>query len=220
VRSRFSFCLILGLAGCFAARPQTATSQRVLDFSCSTFPATTTEEELVRRFGSDYVRSGPVAGGGAEGEYTQGTILFPETIDAKVEILWKVRELKRAPYLVWIVGRQSRWRSPEGITLGTDLRTVERVNRRPFRMAGFGFDGSGTVISWAGGRLAVPDSAGCRMRLGLDLRFEPAIGTSTTADRATLSRQVTGDRQYFSSGHRAMQTLNPRTYKMFLEYDR
>ena len=171
------------------------------------------------RFGSEYVQTGPVAGGGAEGDYTQGTVMFGETSNAKVEILWKVLESKSAPYLVWITGRQSRWRSPEGITLGTDLRTIERINRRPFRMAGFDFDGSGTVISWGGGRLAVPDSTGCKMRLSLDLRYEPAGGTPITADRAALNRQVEGDR-YFSSGHPAIQALNPRTYKMFLQYDR
>ena len=216
---RFSFYLILALAACFFVWPKKATSQRLLVFSCSTFPADTTEAKLIEQFGSENVRTGRVAGGGAEGEHTQGTVMFAETIDAKVEILWKDRESKRAPSLVWISGSRSRWRSREAITLGTDLRTVERVNGRPFRMAGFGFDGSGTVLSWAGGRLEAQASAGCKMRLGLDRLSEPAAATSTTSERRVLINRVMGDRS-FSSGHPAMQALNPRAYKMFLEYDR
>ena len=218
-RTRFSSGLPLVLLWCFVVWPHPATPQRRLEFSCATFSPDTSEAELIRQFASANVRTGPVAGGGAEGEYTQGTLMFPETIDAKVEVLWKNREAKSAPSLVWINGSQSRWRSPEGITLGSQLKMVERVNRRPFRMAGFGFDGSGTVVSWSGGRLTGPDGAGCRMRLSLNDPFETPRASNEIAARQALSRQVMGDRQDFSSGHPAMQALDPQVYRMFLEYD-
>ena len=218
-QTNFSSRLPLALVWCFLVWPHAATSQQRFEFSCSTFPPNTSEAELVRRFGAANVHTGPVAGGGAEGEYTQGTLMFSEAIDAKVEILWKDSESKNAPSLVWIDGSRSRWRSPEGITLGSHLKMVERVNRRPFHMAGFGFDGSGTVIAWSGGRLAAPDGAGCRMRLSLDNRFETASVSNDPGAIRALSRQVMGDRQYFSSGHPAMQALDPQVYRMFLEYD-
>lgn len=218
-QTRLSSRLGFAFVWCVLNWPHTAISQQRLEFSCSTFSPDTSEAQLVRQFGSANVRTGPVAGGGAEGDYTQGTVMFPETIDAKVEILWKNRESKSAPSLVWIHGSRSRWRSPEGITLGSHLNMVERVNRRPFRMAGFGFDGSGTVTSWSEGQLAAPDGAGCRMRLSLDNRFETAPVSNDAGAIRALSRQVMGDRQYFSSGHPAMQALNPQVYRMLLEYD-
>src|SRR5262245_41902241 len=49
---------------------------RNLLFSCATFPADATEAQLVERFGSRNVRTALVEGGGAEGERTEGTIMF------------------------------------------------------------------------------------------------------------------------------------------------
>jgi hypothetical protein len=107
---------------------------------------------------------------------------------------------------VWIRGEQSRWRTPTGLTVGLDLRFVERLNRRPFLLAGFGFD-AGTETSWRDGRLAAPEGSACGVRA---VFAEPH-------DRAPHSRQVQGGRQ-FSSGHPAMQALNPRIEKIWLEY--
>jgi hypothetical protein len=42
----------------------------------------------------------------------------------------------------------TKWRTAEGITIGTPLRELERFNRRPFRLAGFAVDGAGAVVSW------------------------------------------------------------------------
>ncbi len=200
----------------FATRSPTsvvhaAETQRTLEFSCRTFPPTVSESALTELFGRDHVRSALVDGGGAEGEQTPGTVLFPEEPDAKVQILWKLKEAKTNPFLVWIEGSSSRWQTPEGISFGTDLHTIERINRRPFRMAGFGFDGSGTVTSWTNGQLNT-SGTGCQIRVSLG--FEPA-----SEHAKSISRQVIGDHD-FSSGHPAMQELNPRVYKMFIDYFR
>jgi hypothetical protein len=139
--------------------------------------------------------------------------MFGDVADAKVEILWKDRTSRHVPYLVWIAGKQSRWRTPEGISLGTSLSMLQRANRRAFRMAGFAFDGSGTVVSWAGGRLTAASGSSCQMRLSLD---PGRIDWRTRADRMAFEA-VVGDR-VFSSGHPAIQQLNPVVYKMFLDY--
>jgi hypothetical protein len=206
---------VFAIVSCLVVCAPTSTAQPRLEFSCATFPATATESMLRERFGADHVRTGPVEGGGAEGEFTEGTVMFGESSDAKVEILWKNRPSKSVPFLVWITGQRSRWRSPDGISLGTDLKAVERANRRPFRMFGFGFDGSGTVASWNEGRLAASTSAACRMRLSL------GTGSIENYEAARLRayEQVAGDK-VFSSGHPAIQKLNPRVYKMFLDYER
>ncbi|MEX1182057.1 MAG: hypothetical protein WEF86_02400 [Gemmatimonadota bacterium] len=206
--------LAVFVVGTMGAAPHELGVQEAMPFSCATFAPGVSEADLVRQFGQDNVRSAPVLGGGAEGEYTPGTVLFPDRPGAKVEILWKDSQLKQLPSHVWTMSRDSvsPWRTPEGISIGTDLPTLERINGRPFRLFGFGFDGSGTVATWSEGRLSVPDSAACRMRLSVD---PPAGPMPDSISRHY--REVVGGRE-FSSGHPAMQMIRPRVYRLFLEY--
>ena len=142
-----------------------------------------------------------------EDRFDEVTILFPGSPADRVEIVGKDNEGKREPAQVWIRAEQSRWRTPTGLTVGLDMRSVERLNRGPFVLAGFGFDYAGTETSWRDGRLAAPKGSACGVRA---VFAEPP-------DRAPHSRQVQGGRE-FSSGHPAMQALNPRIEKIWLEY--
>lgn len=136
-----------------------------LPFSCATFPPTVSAADLRARFGGEHVKVAPVPWGGAEGDYSQGTVLFAKEPNAKLEIFWNDTAGERNPAWVSVRGNRSRWRTPAGITLGSHLRTVEELNAGPFRLLGFGTDVSGTVMSWSDGRLATQDSGGCRVRL-------------------------------------------------------
>ena len=120
---------------------------------------------------------------------------------------------QRSPRLVFIRGGPSDWRTPSGIGFGSALHDLERLNGGPFRMAGFGFDGSGSVYSWAAGRLEEPAAAPCRFRTALN-------SLDLSKDSAQVFyRQVIGDHD-FSSGHPALQFLNPRVSYMGLDYRR
>ncbi len=185
-----------------------------LPFSCSTFPPDVGETDLKIRFGALNVTTGPVPFGGAEGDLNEGTILFASTPGARLEIFWKDRERKRAPDWVSVRTKRSRWRTPGGITPGTDLKTIERLNGRPFRLLGFGTDVDGTVMSWSGGRLESQDTSVCRVRI----RLSPL--SQTTRDGAHPAwRRLIGERE-FSSGHPDMQTLDPVVYELVLQYAR
>jgi hypothetical protein len=181
--------------------------------ACSVFPANTTEAALQTRFGLENVTRGPVMDPyGAEGDTAEGTILFAKDADASLEISWK-DATRRQPALIRKLAAKGRWRTSSGIALGTDLKTVEKLNGRPFRLAGMAFDAQGTVLSWSGGRLEAQDSTDCHV--GVRLRVEsPPSGPA-----AMLDRQVTGDRE-FSSGHPAMQALNPTVYELAIWYGR
>ena len=85
---------------------------------------------------------------------------------------------------------------------------MEAFNRRPFLLAGFSWDHSGTQISWRDGRLAAAPSSPCNVRV---VFAEPA-------ETPPFSRQVLGAGR-FSSGHPAMQALNPRIDRLWLAYD-
>jgi hypothetical protein len=179
-----------------------------LELSCTVFPPHTTEAELIARFGSQNVTNAPVFG--MDDGPTEGTVLFADRPDARVEILWWDAAAKRQPASVFVRSPVSRWGTPSGILVGSDLRTLERVNRRPFRVAGFSTERQGAVISWAGGALERPASDSCIIHIHLQPRYD---GT----DDHTLVRQVRFGRE-FSSGHPALQALNPRVVLMRLSF--
>ena len=60
---------------------------------------------------------------------SEGTIIFADRPDARVEIMWWDLHVKRYPYAIYVRTAGSRWRTPNGVTVGTDLRTLERANR-------------------------------------------------------------------------------------------
>jgi hypothetical protein len=67
-------------------------------------------------------------------------------------------------------------------------------------------------MSWSGGRLPEQDASGCRVRLRL------AVDSERTEDgRSSHFQQLIGERP-FSSGHPAMQALNPSVYELMIQY--
>ena len=204
--------LVLALAGSSFGEQVVGAQNGVLPFSCGIFSSTASEATLSARFGAANVKTGLVPWGGSEGDVNEGTVLFDSSPDAKLEIYWRDRANKRSPEWVSVRGGQSRWRSPSGITLGTSLRAIERLNARPFRLLGFGTDVSGTVMSWSGGRLDSQNTAECRVRLRLGRDWDQADPA-----RNALIHQLIGEDEY-SSGHPAMQALDPTVYEMFLQY--
>jgi len=171
--------------------------------SGSAISAESTEGDLIQTYGTENVILHDVDLG--EGETEQGTELFPADSLRRVDILWKDPIRKRAPKRVQISGAKSLWTTVHSISLGTTLKQLEQWNRKPFRLAGFAFDYSGTVVSWNHGALEQElDSPG-----RVILRLEPSQDQSQQPDY----RSVLGDGS-FSSGHPAMQRLNPFVYEL------
>ena len=184
-----------------------------LSFSCSTFPSGATEADLVAKFARNNVTTALVPWGGAEGESNEGTVLFSGTPDAKVQIYWRDRAGRRQPEWVSVFGAASRWPTRGGISLGTSLTTIEKLNERPFRLLGFANDVEGTVMTWSGGKLESQDSPDCRVRV----RLRPE-SVSATLPLEQL-QQVQGERE-LPSDDAAMRALNPTVYELFLQYQR
>src|SRR5690606_18364940 len=119
------------------SRIATAGAPASATFDCaSTFPSNMSVADLRVKFGTEDVESGEVHLG--EGEYETGTILFPNDPSRRVEILWHDQSSNRFPRSVGALNSESSWKTPEGIVFGTDLKTVEARNSRPFRLRGYG----------------------------------------------------------------------------------
>jgi hypothetical protein len=165
----------------------------------------TTREELVRVYGKGNVVDRDVDIG--EGETQPGTVIFPNDPKRCIEILWQDPDKKTRPSSAQIQGESSLWKSPHGISLGTSLKQLEQFNGKPFQMAGFGWDYSGTVMSWEKGSLATElDGENGRVIVRLDSRPKSDVPQEE-------QNQVMGDRD-FSSHHAVMQKLNPVAYQI------
>ena len=159
---------------------------------------------LARAFAPDQLRDSAVEVG--EGETRPGTVIFPDDPRRRLSVVWQDRAVRQSK--IWLmVDGESRWRGYRDIGIGTDLRTLERLNERPFALAGFAWDYGGTVVDWRGGRLDAIASPRCR----LIVRLEPPQGAPRD-----LVDQVSGDRD-FSSDHPAMRGIDPSAYQVILE---
>lgn len=113
----------------------------------------TTHEDLVRAYGASNVIDQDADVG--EGEIQPLTVLFAGDPQRRIELLWKDPGKKTEPGFATIRGRASRWHAVHGISLGTTLPELERINGRPFRFAltNDGTDMREEHISWQGGLL-------------------------------------------------------------------
>jgi hypothetical protein len=156
-------------------------------------------------FGRSNVKEGEVGVGDA---IMPGTIVFPakpgisfevEWVDAKAET--KIYSLHFCP-----VGsvHHCSWHTRQGVSKGTTLKTLERLNGHGFVLYGFGWDFEGTVISWRGGRMNKL-TEGC-----LGIQLLPAGG-------ARVPREAEGAHG-ISSSNAAIQALNPVVNLMSLRF--
>ena len=143
-------------------------------------------------------------------------MLFASDPKRRIEILWNDRAKRSRPRMV-ILGRNvEAAATPEGyhwqiaaraqagpLSLRQGLTQVEAINGRPFELAGFEWDYSGTVLDWKGGTLAAPPG-GCRVLV----RFTPAKDAPGAAQDA-----VSGD-QGFSSDDPKMRAVAPLVYEL------
>jgi hypothetical protein len=159
----------------------------------------TSEKDIERAYGEQHVGEIDVPLG--EGETEPATVVFPNDRERTLHVLWRDRA-RRSPSSIRIIG--ARWRTGEGIGIGTTLKELEEMNGRPFTLAGFGWDYSGTVYAWNGGELdrKLKGTGRVLLRLGTD----PGAAT-----------RVLGDGE-FPSSDPEMQSLNPRVYEMIVEF--
>ena len=141
------------------------------------------------------------------------TILFASDPTRHAVVLWR-DETRAGPESVLIRGERSVWRTDKGITLGTPLATLRRINGKPLTLIGFGSDVGGTVLDNGGGALTELGTPvkGERSGRTLVLRVEP-----DPAQRDSPAyQQALGDVE-LSSESDAMRALNPRVFSLMVD---
>jgi len=168
-----------------------------------------TEATLRRAFGSEFRPANVDVG---EGEEAAGAVVYPDAARQTVFMIWKDAAGRRHPDSVRI-REKSQQVTYGGIGVGTTLKVLERLNGRPFELAGFDWDYSGTVTSWLGGRLESVGDPACEIKV----RLLPDLPRSPSAQQRRARSATTGDRDFKSSDVN-MQVLNPRVYEVLLLY--
>jgi hypothetical protein len=141
------------------------------------------------------------------------SVLFASDPTRRAVVLWR-DETRSVPESVLVRGERSVWRTDKGITLGTPLATLRRINGKPLTLIGFGSEVGGTVLDNNGGALAElgrPEK-GERTGRTLVLRVEP----DPALRDSPAYQQAIGDVE-LSSESDAMRTLNPRVYELIVD---
>lgn len=165
-----------------------------------------TRADIVRIFGSKNLQDDEIQTSDMANEV--GTKVFWGQPDVALAIFWisdapdaRIRRVRVCPNQ--LLPGKCRWHTAEGITLGTSLKELERINGHAFQVNGFDWGFGGLITSWSGGRLQkFASSCG-----GLNVRLDPAPGDASD-ERARLLDDVEGDDE-FASSHASMQALNP-----------
>jgi hypothetical protein len=174
----------LAISTGLAAMPTRVMQEPPTDFSCVSFPTNLNEAVLVDRYGRDNVRRAPVWG--SDDGPRDGVVVFDGSAKKLEAVWWDPGTNAR---LHWIRTREAGgpWQAPGGISIGLDLRMIERRNGRPFRLAGLaGPEGRGIIRSWGGGRLPDVEAQGCRVAISLQPSSE------TRVDPAAFARRQSG----------------------------
>lgn len=209
LRAFLVICCILISAGAFADASAQSSYQIVPRVRVGAITHGTSEAALKRIYGRKNVRSTKVSLG--EGEYETGTVIFPDDPLRAIEILWKDVRRKRFPKRIHLTGERSLWKTQDGISLGTRLKELERINGKPFVLTGFGWDYEGTVVSWEGGKLEREFERNGRAVL---LRLSDQTNNKVSVEEAG---SVLGDHD-FPSSNPLMQKINPKVYQIVLEF--
>lgn len=128
-------------------------------------PETATREKVLALYGQNARLDSVFL---SEGLYEEGVVLYPGDPKKKVELFWSFSPETGKVLLFKILNTQNPedgtvWKTESGITLGTSMKEVEKINGAPFTFYGFEWDYGGFVLDWGSGKL--PQS--------LKFRFNP-----------------------------------------------
>jgi hypothetical protein len=149
--------------------------------------ATDSAKSLMQRYGQEAVIQDDLYTGVEDITY-KGLVLLPHDPDWRIEIFFDDETMSRVARLTLHDSKMSHW-NVAGITLGSSLAEVQKVNGRPFLLNGWDSDFAGFVASWKGGKLSKPSPGDCvvELRFGKD-QNEPkeALAQRVSSDNAAL----------------------------------
>jgi hypothetical protein len=130
------------------------------------------------------------------------TVIFPNDPRRRLEVWWS-NPNRTGTYLIDIADK-STWSGPHGLRLGLTLEQLEKINRKPFKMKGFGPDDVASVSSWDGGALAALEG-GCK------------AGVNVHSNASAAASELPAKDEY-SSDDPALRALKPTVSEILIGY--
>jgi hypothetical protein len=196
---RLPFAAALLLAGSLSATAQSAAPPAAADtqsnyqqqkrdaLACDgPFAKDSSHAKLVAAFGAKNVTFKDVDA--AEGSKEKATVLFDDDPTKRIVVFWHDEKARSRPSMI-NVSAPSLWVGPGGVGNGMKLTDLEKLNGKPFKLAGFDWGGGGFVRELEA-KLKNP-TGGCN----LVVRFEPGIASPLPARYA----EITGDKVILSN---------------------
>ena len=150
------------------------------------FAADSGHIRLAQVFGSDNVAFTEVAG--PKNSKLMASVLFPKDPQRRLEVLWRNNTTRTGVQVIAINGK-SGWMAPRGLRLGMQLAAIEKINGKPFKISGFGPEGS-TTTSWEdGAMLKLP--GGCK--IGLILTMDQRVPGEARSKFASAKELTSND---------------------------
>jgi len=119
------------------------------------------------------------------------TVIFPRSKN-EFEFIWKDDSLDFNELLEVKVRKENTdWKTKEGITIGTNLQTLEKLNKKPFLFYGFEWDYVG-MVNWNGGYFFNRNMT-VSMALPETVKFfdyEKLLGNSEFKSSSTMAQKV------------------------------
>lgn len=142
---------------------------------------------------------------GPQNSKLMASVLYPNDPKQRLEILWS-NEAARSDTALIDINRQSTWSGPKGLHLGLPIAAVEKINGKPFQLAGLDQDNAGRVVDWQAGSLdKLP--GGCK----IGVRLDPDAKASDDARKAAAGKTL-------MSNDAAVRALQPKIAEIIIGY--
>jgi hypothetical protein len=184
------------------ARAKAAAPAHVV--ACSgAFAKNSSHIRLAQIFGTQNITFTEVEG--QKNSKIPGTVLYPKDAKRHLEVLWS-NEPSRSGTRLIVINGQSTWTGPKGLHLGLPIAALEKLNGKPFQLAGFDQDNAGAVLDWQSGALDnVP--GGCK----IGLRLAPDAKASDDARSAAAGTTL-------MSNDAVVRAVSPKVAEIIIGY--
>jgi hypothetical protein len=182
-----------------------AQAQSALTIDCEnpTFAKDSSHERLVAAFGKDNVTI--VQEPGPKGMPPNvKSVIYPKDAKRRLEVSWHDGTSRARPFS-FNFEKPSQWVAPKGVRVGTTLEELEKLNGKPFHIAGFGGLRDGMAM-FTGALDKAP--GGCSVGGSLE--------TTVKLPKRTMDK-ISGDDD-FPSTHPIVRQAKPRLHQVDVVY--
>lgn len=154
--------------------------------------AKSTLADVARTYGEANVRLTRVHGAEGDGGMV-ALVLFPDDSLRRLEVAFADTINLRYPRMVTLRGSQSMWHTVAGVSLGTTVDQLQKLNEKPFEFNGFGWDYGGQIINWHGGAMGRDTSMAIRLdalHLFDNKPYRSVMGEKKVSSSNRLAREL------------------------------